>query len=256
MTSPPTPSSSSSHTTVASLVPGAHVTLPMWSVHRIVRVAGNAAVDGRRRLSLRDVDGVVELDADGRDPAIVHHHLRDERVVDVAPPSNPSRRPTLGPPPALQRVEHPYAATIDFRGITILVENPRGSTRSGVDPDGKAWSVTMRDHYGEIPQAIGADNDPLDVYVGTDLDADDVYIMRTKYPRTSAFDEVKVFLGFASRASALQSFRSHYTRAGFLHSVVTWTFDDFRRRLASQDTRGMWSRDAYRTPTVTRQPKP
>jgi hypothetical protein len=241
MPPPPQPSSASTSTTVASLQPGARVTLPLWNVHRIVRVASNTPADGRRRLLLHDVDGVVQVDADGRDPAIVHDHLKDEVVADVAPQPIGRNRPVLGPPPTLQRVEHPYAATLDFRGISILIENLRGSTRSGVDPGGKPWSITMRDHYGEIPQAIGADNDPIDVYVGDDLDADEVYIMRTKYPGSKAFDEVKVFLGFPSRAAALQSFRSHYTRPGFLHSAVTWTFEDFQRKLASQDTRGMWA---------------
>lgn len=35
-------------------------------------------------------------------------------------------------------------------GLDISIENPAGSQRQGVDPNGKPWSVDMRSHYGYI----------------------------------------------------------------------------------------------------------
>ncbi len=35
-------------------------------------------------------------------------------------------------------------------GMHIVIENPHGSTRSGTDADGKAWSSTMAHHYGYV----------------------------------------------------------------------------------------------------------
>ncbi len=239
---PPTPSSSSRATTIARLTPGDVVTLPHWSATRLVRVTSRAVDADGHRLSVTDDVEHVEMVAQGAWPAIIHDHLTTSpEGIGDALEVNAMTEPTrveLGPAPALQRVEHPYTNTIDFRGITIYVENPAGSVRRGVDADGKPWSITMRHHYGEIPQAIGADNDPLDVYVGPDLSAPEVYVFQTKLPGRQEFDEVKVFLGFSSRKAAAASFYAHYNRPGFLYGVSTWTFEDFRRELATPTTRG------------------
>lgn len=37
-----------------------------------------------------------------------------------------------------------------IQGLDISIENPKGSFRSGVDKDGKPWSVKMPSHYGYI----------------------------------------------------------------------------------------------------------
>lgn len=44
---------------------------------------------------------------------------------------------------------------IKVHGLDIAVENPRGSTRSGKNPDGSDWSHTMSDHYGYIKKTKG-----------------------------------------------------------------------------------------------------
>ena len=54
---------------------------------------------------------------------------------------------------------------IVVHGLQIAVENPAGSERKGVDPDGKPWSVKMNHHYGYIKGVTGADKDHLDVFV-------------------------------------------------------------------------------------------
>ena len=39
---------------------------------------------------------------------------------------------------------------ITLDGYDITIENPKGSTRSGVDANGQSWSVTMNNDYGYI----------------------------------------------------------------------------------------------------------
>jgi len=39
---------------------------------------------------------------------------------------------------------------IRIHGLDITIENPKGSTRSGVDNNGKAWSTEMKHDYGYI----------------------------------------------------------------------------------------------------------
>ena len=39
---------------------------------------------------------------------------------------------------------------VEIQGLKIAIENPAGSVRSGVSPEGKPWSQTMNNHYGYI----------------------------------------------------------------------------------------------------------
>src|SRR5690606_5788935 len=57
-------------------------------------------------------------------------------------------------------------AHLRIQGIDIAIENPRGSIRSGIDPGGNKWEVSMKSHYGYIKKSKGADGDHVDVFVG------------------------------------------------------------------------------------------
>jgi hypothetical protein len=37
-----------------------------------------------------------------------------------------------------------------WNGLEIVIENPEGSVRSGIDSDGKSWETKMQNHYGYI----------------------------------------------------------------------------------------------------------
>ena len=58
---------------------------------------------------------------------------------------------------------------IKHSGFDIGIENPEGSNRTGVDPNGKEWSVKMTAHYGDLTGTIAADGDALSL--STLLDA-------------------------------------------------------------------------------------
>jgi hypothetical protein len=118
----------------------------------------------------------------------------------------------LGPPPARNRARFPYTGTVEFQGLKIRVETRKGDTRSGVDQDGKPWSVTMPAHYGEFEQTEGTDGDPVDVFVGPDAHAAFAYVVHLQDPTTGEHDEDKVFLGFAHSEAARECFRAAYNR--------------------------------------------
>jgi hypothetical protein len=42
-----------------------------------------------------------------------------------------------------------------IRNLTVAIENPKGSTRSGVDKFGNPWSIQMQSHYGYIIKVEG-----------------------------------------------------------------------------------------------------
>lgn len=113
-------------------------------------------------------------------------------------------------PSEAQRKAGNYAkAHWRIHGMEVSIENLAGSTRSGVDPSGKAWSVTLPYHYGYIRGTVGADGDHLDCMVGPLHDkGTEVTIINQKNPGGREFDEHKVMLGYPSREQALAAFHS------------------------------------------------
>lgn len=99
---------------------------------------------------------------------------------------------------------------VTFGPFDILIENPKGSTRSGTDENGDKWSTTMKNHYGDFLKTKGADGDPVDVFLGDDVNAASVFIVDQIDPNTRKFDEHKVMLGFSSMAKAKKAYFANY----------------------------------------------
>jgi hypothetical protein len=97
-------------------------------------------------------------------------------------------------------------AKLRLYGLDISIENPKGSTRSGKDPDGKEWRVTMPAHYGYVRGSLGHDGDHVDVYIGPNPKSDRVYIVNQIDAKTKKFDEHKCMLGYSSRNDALKDY--------------------------------------------------
>jgi hypothetical protein len=94
-----------------------------------------------------------------------------------------------------------------FHGLDITIENPKGSSRNGVDGGGKRWSVTMPAHYGYIKRTEGADGDHVDVYLGPSSKSNKVFVVDQQDHRTKAFDEHKVMLGYDREQDALAAYK-------------------------------------------------
>lgn len=101
------------------------------------------------------------------------------------------------------------------------IENQRGTTRAGVDSSGKSWKSTFAHDYGDIQGTVGADSDPVDVFVGDVPDAENVYVVNQVNPDGS-FDEHKLMVGFGSSDEAVSAYLANY-EAGWtgLGSIVT-----------------------------------
>lgn len=103
------------------------------------------------------------------------------------------------------------AHSATYRGLPLHIENPKGSTRSGMAPDGTAWSCEMSHDYGDICGTVGADSDPVDVFLGDpNCDNELAYVVNQNDPATGAFDEHKVMLGFESETAARDAYLSNY----------------------------------------------
>ena len=145
----------------------------------------------------------------------------------------------IGPPPSPNRKEYPYQGSCEFQGIKILIENKRGSIRSGTGPGGKKWRTVMPHHYGEVPRSLGADGDPVDVYVGPNEKSDVVYIVhQLKSPKFKSFDEDKVMLGFTSAAEAKKQYLRAYDSNKYFGSMSVCSVEDFKKALKNRSVRG------------------
>ena len=125
---------------------------------------------------------------------------------------------------------------IKVHGLDIAIENPRGSERSGTDPDGKTWSHKMSDHYGYIKRTTGADNEHIDTYVGNSPESEQVYIVDQIDQKTGGFDEHKVMMGFNSKEDAIQAYSSNFDKGWKVGPVKEMSKDQFKDWLKKADT--------------------
>lgn len=130
---------------------------------------------------------------------------------------------------------------IEWRGLTLAIENPAGSVRRGRNRHGVTWEVRMRFDYGEILGTMGVDGDPVDVIVGPNLDAPTVYVVhQRKVNRWDEYDEDKCCVGFDSQADAEQAFLSNYNDPRFLGPITAMPVDEFVAKVrATRDAPAM-----------------
>lgn len=129
---------------------------------------------------------------------------------------------------------------ISFQGLPISIENPKGSTRSGKGPDGKAWSVKMPYDYGYIKRTQGADGDHVDVCIGPDHTSDHVFLVDQHDHRTKQFDEHKVMLGYRTKEAAMAAYCSGFSDGKGperMKAMVRLSMPEFKTWLKKHDTK-------------------
>lgn len=113
--------------------------------------------------------------------------------------------------------------------LTVVVENPRGSLRSGATVDGIEWCSQMPHHYGYINGVLGADGDELDAFIGPNPQSGLVFVINQVEPTTGQFDEHKVMLGFESMDEARDAYTQSYQDGWTgLESIHEMPMEDFR----------------------------
>lgn len=114
-------------------------------------------------------------------------------------------------------------------GYDITLENPKGSTRSGKDANGKEWSITMKHDYGYIRGTKGTDGDHIDVYLSDNPTAGNVYVVDQIDQQTGDFDEHKVMYGFNSMEEAVQAYRDQYEDGWKVGTVTEVSREEFKK---------------------------
>lgn len=122
-------------------------------------------------------------------------------------------------------------ARVSLQGHNITIETLKGTERSGIDEGGQKWSVTMKNHYGELDGTIGYDGDPIDVFIGPNPKEGEIYVVDQITPQNPSFDESKVMLGFDSAEEAKEAYMSNYEKGWDGFGAITPAGEKFKQWL-------------------------
>ena len=115
---------------------------------------------------------------------------------------------------------------IKIGGLVNVIENPRGSIRTGKNGN---WQIKMPHHYGYIKGTKGADGDAVDCFIGPNLKAKDVYVVH-QLKQDKTFDEHKCMIGFGSQEEAEKAYMDSYSEGWTGKGpVVKMSHNDFRK---------------------------
>ena len=145
---------------------------------------------------IRDIDGFDSIDDQAHQAATSPHN-------DLPQPTEEQK----------QSGDYPKGR-LSVCGLPVSIENPAGSTRSGVDENGVTWEIEMKHHYGFIENTLGADGDELDVFIKKGLDENftgDIYVI-SQVNQDGSFDEHKVVIGATSIEEAKSIYLSNYDK--------------------------------------------
>lgn len=120
---------------------------------------------------------------------------------------------------------------ISFAGVSVAIEYEINEQRTLYnDADEVVYDERMQYPYGFIQGTTGRDGDEIDVALGTDEDAPDVFVvdMIDLGPDVNEREnEDKVFLGFSSLAAAKKAFFSMYPK-NFFGGMVKMPLKEFK----------------------------
>jgi hypothetical protein len=170
-------------------------------------------------------------------------HVTEGAPVDQYEPSEVDKAASdVNPSPSPAQIEagNYKKGHVNIHGLDISIENPRGSTRSGVDASGKPWEVQMPDHYGYIKGTEGADGEHVDAYVGSNPESEKVFIIDQNHAHTGKFDEHKAMLGYDTQEQAVDAYKNAFSdgrgeqRIG---NVTATNVDGFKDWLKNENTK-------------------
>ena len=128
---------------------------------------------------------------------------------------------------------HKLSRRMKFRGLDVSIETDKGELRHWYDPHKKESGTTKMTHpYGYIRRTKGVDGDHVDVYVGPNEDAKNVYVVhQMTAPDFKKFDEDKCFLGFDNAADAKAAYLKNFDDPRFFGSMTTMPWAEFEDKV-------------------------
>lgn len=118
-------------------------------------------------------------------------------------------------------------------GYDITIEQPKGSTRSGTDENGKTWETKMNNTYGYIRGTQSVDGDHIDVFLSDNPTKGNVYVVDQIDQKTGEFDEHKVMYGFNSMEEAKNAYLSNYSKGWKIGNITEVNKEEFKKWVES-----------------------
>lgn len=211
-------------TTATSVQPGTMQALMPLLLQQMVQGKSKTGVDPMQAMIVMLMHQMVGKMGAEEQPAIRGTHPGVQRTVKPTVKRGQDSR-------VVGKMEASRLPKIRMHGLNLVIENPRGTFREGVDLTGDEWSVEMAHHYGYIRGYEGADGDEVDCFVGPNMRAKDVFVI-TQNDDQGEFDEYKCMLGFDDETAAIQGYKDSYTEGwdGF-GACQRMSVDDFRNWL-------------------------
>lgn len=118
---------------------------------------------------------------------------------------------------------------LNLHGLRISIETKKGERRR---PE---WPPMPCD-YGDIKGTEGNDGDPVDVFVGPNLNSEFVCVV-DQVKEDGTFDEAKVLFGFDNEADAVACYKKAYTKDWKVGPVTCMTVQQFKAWLKDGNQR-------------------
>jgi hypothetical protein len=114
------------------------------------------------------------------------------------------------PSPAQSEAGNYQKGHANFDGLPVTIENPKGSIRSGTDPNGTPWSSVLPADYGYVKGSVGKDGDHVDIFLGDKGPNGKAFVIDQNDPATGKFDEHKIVAGVDNVAEAAQIYHGAF----------------------------------------------
>jgi hypothetical protein len=122
----------------------------------------------------------------------------------------------------------------NVQGLKVSIENRKGSVRKGKDSDGHEWRTKMIHPYGYLTGTRGADDEPVDAYVGPDKEAPNAFVVHQHKDDGTGYDEDKVMLAFKNKKEAKEAYLKHYDDPKFLGPISRVSVERLKELVASK----------------------
>jgi len=181
------------------------------------------AVEAAKRIA-QEMAEEISADDDDESDDPEKYQRRSHRLLSEAASSTHT-----SPTPAQREAGNYSKGIFPWKGLEIAIENPKGSTRSGVSPStGREWSRTMASHYGYFRRTKANDGDNLDVFIGPHPDSEFVLVIK-QVDQDGDFDEFKVVVGCLNRKEAKRLYLANYPNGWKCGPAASMTVELFKK---------------------------
>jgi hypothetical protein len=213
-----------------------HITAGDEVIIFTARASGNGDVSGVKKWLKENNLSELEITSDKSPKIALFYDDRaasvkpDKGIVKMAKTLTEARKDTDRNPTEAQKISGNYRkGTLNWNGLVIKLENPKGSYRSGTNKSGTKWRNKMYADYGYFSRTEAKDGDNVDCFIGPNPKSE-LVVAIDQYDGDK-FDETKFILGVGTAGEGMNLYSKHYPRGWKVGPVSTCTVDQLKQWL-------------------------